>query len=236
MAPKLTDDATQYLPDELTLDALREAVQDCRGCDLWRHATQAVFGEGDESARMMLVGEVPGDREDREGRPFVGPAGRELDHALDEAGIERRDVYVTNAVKHFRFEERGKRRIHQKPDAGQIRACRPWLRAEIDVIRPEVLVVLGATAAKSLLGSGFRVMAERGRPVESDLAAVVIATIHPSAILRGRDDESRAGLRRMFTEDLRTAAQALTTRTSPARGREPRPTAARGGRSRARPA
>jgi uracil-DNA glycosylase family protein len=206
-------DASAFLPAELTLAALREAACGCRGCDLWEPATQTVFGEGGEGARMMLVGEVPGDREDREGRPFVGPAGRELDRALEVAGIDRDEVYVTNAVKHFRFEERGKRRIHQKPDAGQIRACRPWLRAEVDVIRPEALVVLGATAAKSLLGSGFRVMAERGRPVESDLAPIVVATIHPSAILRGRDDESRAELRAMFTDDLRVAAQQLATRT-----------------------
>ena len=158
---------------------------------------------------MMLVGEVPGDREDREGRPFVGPAGRELDRALEAVGIERGEVYVTNAVKHFRFEERGKRRIHQRPDAGQIRACRPWLRAEIDVIRPEALVVLGATAAKALLGNTFRLMAQRGQPLESDLAPIVVATIHPSAILRSRDDDARQAQREMFTEDLRVAVEAL---------------------------
>ncbi|HVL30964.1 MAG TPA: UdgX family uracil-DNA binding protein [Solirubrobacteraceae bacterium] len=229
---KQAADATPFLPAERTLAALREAACGCRGCDLWEPATQTVFGEGDEDARMMLVGEVPGDREDREGRPFVGPAGRELGRALELAGIDRDEVYVTNAVKHFRFEERGKRRIHQKPDAGQIRACRPWLRAEVDVVRPEALVVLGATAAKSLLGSGFRVMAERGRPLESELAPVVVATIHPSAILRGRDDESRQELRAMFTDDLRVAAEQLATR-APRRGREPRPTAARDDRSRA---
>ncbi|MCA1683298.1 MAG: UdgX family uracil-DNA binding protein [Actinobacteria bacterium] len=211
MASKHAADATSFLPERRTLEALREAAPGCRGCDLWRPATQTVFGEGSDDARMMLVGEVPGDREDREGRPFVGPAGRELDRALDEAGIERRDVYVTNAVKHFRFDERGKRRIHSKPDAGQIRACRPWLRAEIDVIRPEAVVLLGATAAKSLLGSQFRLMAERGRPLESDIAPVVLATIHPSAILRGRDDESRRDLRRMLTDDLAAAAEALAS-------------------------
>jgi uracil-DNA glycosylase len=228
-----TADASAYLPHEHSLAALREAAGGCRGCDLWEPATQTVFGEGGEDARMMIVGEVPGDREDLAGRPFVGPAGRELDRALELAGIDRDEVYVTNAVKHFRFEERGKRRIHQKPDAGQIRACRPWLRAEIDVIRPAALVVLGATAAKSLLGSSFRVMAERGRPLDSDLAPVVVATIHPSAILRGRDDESRRDLREMFTGDLRIAADELATRT-PRRARAPRPTAARDGRSRAR--
>jgi DNA polymerase len=158
---------------------------------------------------MMLVGEVPGDREDREGRPFVGPAGRELDRAFEAVGISRTDVYLTNAVKHFRFEERGRRRIHQRPDAGQIRACRPWLRAEIDVIRPEAIVVLGATAAKSLLGNAFRLMAQRGQPLESDLAPIVVATIHPSAILRARDDDARQAQRRMFTEDLRVAVEAL---------------------------
>jgi uracil-DNA glycosylase family protein len=202
-------DASPFLPEERTLEALREAACSCRGCDLWRPATQTVFGEGREDARMMLVGEGPGDREDREGRPFVGPAGRELGRALEAAGIERGEVYLTNAVKHFRFEERGKRRIHQRPDAGQIRACRPWLLEEIDVVAPEAIVVLGATAAKSLLGSTFRLMAQRGRQLESDLAPIVVATIHPSAILRARDDEARQAQRELFTEDLRVAAEAL---------------------------
>jgi DNA polymerase len=209
MAAKEPEDATPFLPEERSLQALRAAAAGCRGCELYRCATQTVFGEGGERARMMLVGEVPGDREDRAGRPFVGPAGRELDRALEAAGIDRDDAYVTNAVKHFRFQERGKRRIHQKPDAGQIRACRPWLRAEIDLVRPEALVLLGATAAKSLLGSSFRLMAERGQPLECDLAPVVLATIHPSAILRGRDDEARHDLRETFTADLRTAAEAV---------------------------
>jgi uracil-DNA glycosylase family protein len=202
-------DASAFLPAELTLDALREAACSCRGCDLWEPATQTVFGEGPDDAPMMLVGEVPGDREDREGHPFVGPAGRELDRALETVGIKRAEVYVTNAVKHFRFEERGKRRIHQRPDAGQIRACRPWLRAEIDVIHPEALVVLGATAAKSLLGNSFRLMRERGRPLESDVAPIVVATIHPSAILRARDDDARQAQRELFIEDLRVAVEAL---------------------------
>ena len=205
-------DATPFLPERRTLDALRDAASGCRGCDLWEPATQTVFGEGPQDATFVLVGEVPGDREDREGRPFVGPAGRELDNALEAAGIDRAEAYVTNAVKHFRFEERGKRRIHQKPDAKQIKACRPWLAAELDVLRPEVLVLLGATAAKSLLGSGFKLMAERGRPLDSDLARVVIATIHPSSILRGRDGEARQTQRDMLIEDLRVAAQTLAKR------------------------
>jgi DNA polymerase len=206
---KSDGDATPFLPAERTLEALREAARSCRGCDLWQRATQTVFGEGPEDARMMLVGEVPGDREDREGRPFVGPAGRELDRALEAAGIERADVYLTNAVKHFRFEERGRRRIHQRPDARQIRACRPWLRAEIDVIRPEAIVILGATAGKTLLGTTFRLMAQRGRPLEIDLAPIVVATIHPSAILRARDDDGRQKQRELLTEDLRVAVEAL---------------------------
>jgi uracil-DNA glycosylase len=202
-------DASAFIPDQASLRTLREAAAGCRGCELWRPATQVVFGEGSQDARMCFVGEAPGDREDREGHPFVGPAGRELDKALAAVGIDRSEVYVTNAVKHFKFEERGKRRIHQRPDAQQIKACRPWLRAELDVVQPEVLVVLGATAAKSLLGSTFRLMAQRGQPVESDLAPFVVATIHPSAILRGSDSASREAQRELFTEDLRVAASAL---------------------------
>ncbi|HEV2061165.1 MAG TPA: UdgX family uracil-DNA binding protein [Solirubrobacteraceae bacterium] len=202
-------DATPFLPQRRTLDALRDAAAGCRGCDLWEPATQTVFGEGPKDATFVFVGEVPGDREDREGRPFVGPAGRELDGALAAAGIDRAETYVTNAVKHFRFEERGKRRIHQKPDAKQIKACRPWLLAELDLLRPEALVILGATAAKSLLGSSFKLMAEHGRPLDSELAPVVVATIHPSSILRGRDGESRQAQRDILVEDLRVAAQTL---------------------------
>jgi DNA polymerase len=201
-------DASAFLPEQASLASLRRAAADCHGCDLWRGTTQTVFGEGPRKARMMLVGEAPGDREDREGHPFVGPAGRELDRALAAVGIDRSKVYVTNAVKHFRFEERGKRRIHQRPDAKQIKACRPWLHAELDVVRPEVLVVLGATAAKALLGNAFRLMAQRGQPLESDLAPVVVATIHPSAILRGSDSDAREAQRELFTEDLRVAAEA----------------------------
>ena len=214
MASEPPYDATPFIPPRPTLEALREAACDCRGCDLWEPATQTVFGEGREDASMVLVGEVPGDREDRAGRPFVGPAGRELDKALAAVGVDRSDVYITNAVKHFRFEERGKRRIHQRPDAKQIKACHPWLRAELDVIAPEALVILGATAGKALLGSSFALMRERGKRLDSDLAPVVVATIHPSAILRGSDSATRQAQRDMFTEDLRVAASALLAQRS----------------------
>jgi uracil-DNA glycosylase len=204
-------DAGEFLPPRLSLKALREAAARCRGCDLYKDATQTVFGEGRKSSRTMLVGETPGDREDREGHPFVGPAGRELDKALERAGIDRADVYLTNAVKHFRFEERGKRRIHQRPDARHIRACHPWLEAELRVIRPEALIVMGAVAAKALLGNAFKVTEERGRLLESDLAPIVVATIHPSAILRERDDEGRKRQREAFTRDLEVAADAIAS-------------------------
>jgi uracil-DNA glycosylase family protein len=208
----MTDDATPFLPARESLKALREAAACCRGCDLYENATQTVFGEGRKAAKAMFVGETPGDREDREGRPFVGPAGRELDKALARVGIDRADAYVTNAVKHFKFSERGKRRIHQRPDARQIRACRPWLDAELRVIGPEALIVLGAIAAKALLGSAFKVTEERGRLLDSDLAPIVLATIHPSAILRERDDEGRHRQREAFTSDLRVAAEAMRAR------------------------
>ena len=202
-------DASAFLPEQVSLESLRRAASDCHGCDLWRGTTQTVFGEGPQDARVMLVGEAPGDREDREGHPFVGPAGRELDKALAAVGIDRDEVYVTNAVKHFKFQERGKRRIHQRPDAKQIKACRPWLYAELDVVRPEVLVVLGATAAKALLGNAFRLMAQRGQPLESELAPVVLATIHPSAILRRDDAEERRAEMSAFVADLRRVATRL---------------------------
>jgi uracil-DNA glycosylase len=202
-------DATPFLPERESLKALREAAADCRGCDLWRDATQTVFGEGAKRARVMIVGETPGDREDREGRPFVGPAGRELDKALEAAGIDRDEVYVTNAVKHFRFEERGKRRIHQRPDARQVRACSPWLRAELRQVKPDALIVMGATAAKALLGNAFRVTQHRGELLDSPLAPLVTATIHPSAILRAPGDEARQAERRAFTEDITMAAKAM---------------------------
>jgi uracil-DNA glycosylase len=203
------NDATPFLPEKRTLEALREAAPGCRGCHLWRGATQTVFGEGLKRSRVMLVGEQPGDKEDRAGRPFVGPAGKELDRGLEAAGIPRDDAYVTNVVKHFKFEERGNRRIHQTPKRFEIEACKPWLAEELRIVEPEALVFLGATAAKALLGSSFRVTQHRGELLESDLAPTVAATIHPSAILRQRDDASRQAERMAFAEDLRVVAQAL---------------------------
>ena len=203
------NDATPFLPERRTLSALREAAKGCRGCHLWRHATQTVFGEGLKRARVMFVGEQPGDKEDLAGKPFVGPAGRELDKGLEAAGIPRDEAYVTNVVKHFKFVERGRRRIHQTPKRFEIDACRPWLDEELRVVRPEALVLLGATAAKALLGSSFRLTRHRGELLESELAPVVTATIHPSAILRQRDDASRAAEREAFAEDLRVVARAL---------------------------
>ena len=196
--------AESFLPKRLTLPALREAVQHCRGCPLYANATQAVFGEGRQSARVMLVGEQPGDQEDRAGAPFVGPAGQLLDRALDEAGIDRKETYVTNAVKHFKWKARGQRRIHDKPSWSEQLACRPWLDAELAVVQPEVLILLGATAAQTLLGRGFRVTRDRGRLPQSDLAKVVIATIHPSAILRSRD---RDEMFRSLVDDLALASR-----------------------------
>jgi uracil-DNA glycosylase len=205
------NDATPFLPQRASLKALKEAARECRGCQLWRPATQTVFGEGRKSSRLMLVGEQPGDREDLAGKPFVGPASRELDRGLEAAGIERRDAYLTNVVKHFRFEERGRRRIHQTPRRFEVEACMPWLRAELDVVKPEALVLLGAVAAKALLGSSFKVTQRRGELLDSDLAPIVSATIHPSAILRERDDASRAREREAFARDLRAVAEALAT-------------------------
>ncbi len=202
------NDATPFLPQRRSLRSLRTAAAGCHGCHLWRHATQTVFGEGLKRSRLMLVGEMPGDREDRQGRPFVGPAGRELDRALVEVGIDRDEVYVTNAVKHFAFEERGKRRLHRTPKRFEVEACRPWLDAELAVVQPEILVLLGATAGKALLGSAFKLGPVRGRPIESDLAPFVSATIHPSAILRQRDDAQRHAERLAFTRDLDRIAAA----------------------------
>jgi len=204
------NDATSWLPERRSLAALREAAANCEGCHLHRNATQTVFGEGRAGARIMFVGEMAGDREDREGRPFVGPAGRELTAALEAVGIDRDEAYVTNVVKHFSFTERGRRRIHQTPKRFEIEACRPWLDEELRVVGPEVLVTLGATAGKALFGSGFRVTRERGRPVESELAPLVTATIHPSSILRQRSDEERLAERHAFSEDLRVVADALS--------------------------
>jgi DNA polymerase len=191
------------------MKALREAAAGCRGCHLWRPATQTVFGEGRKSSRLMLVGEQPGDREDLAGKPFVGPAGRELDRGLEAAGIERRDAYLTNVVKHFKFEERGRRRIHQTPKRFEIDACVPWLEAELEVVKPEAIVLLGAVAAKALLGSSFKVTQHRGELLDSELAPIVSATIHPSSILRQRDDAARAAEREAFVEDLRAVVAAL---------------------------
>jgi DNA polymerase len=195
------------------LDALAAAAADCRNCDLWRDATQTVFGEGRPDAPMMLIGEQPGDQEDRAGRPFVGPAGRLLDEALAEAGIDRDAVYVTNAVKHFKWKARGKRRIHQKPTWGEVGACRPWLDGELEAVRPDVLVLLGATAAQSLLGRTFRVTQSRGEPIEdTGLARYAVATLHPSAVLRERDDDARHAARQLLVGDLRAAASLLRAR------------------------
>jgi DNA polymerase len=203
------NDATPFLPERRSLKALREAAAGCRGCHLWRHATQTVFGEGRKSARVILVGEQPGDKEDQAGRPFVGPAGRELDRGLEAAGIDRSDAYLTNVVKHFKFEERGRRRIHQTPKRFEVDACRQWLEEELRYLKPEVVVLLGATAAKALLGSSFRVTQHRGEFLDSDLAPLVTATIHPSAILRAPDDRARQEEREAFADDLRVVAQAL---------------------------
>jgi uracil-DNA glycosylase len=203
------NDATPFLPERSNLTALRSAAAGCRGCHLWRGATQTVFGDGRKGARVMLVGEQPGDKEDRAGEPFVGPAGRELDRGLEAAGIDRADAYVTNVVKHFKFEERGKRRIHKTPKRFEIEACKPWLQEELKVVKPEAVVLLGATAAKALLGSSFRVTQHRGELLDSELAGFVTATIHPSAILRGPDEASRQEERAAFAEDLRVVADAL---------------------------
>jgi uracil-DNA glycosylase family protein len=200
--------AVDLVPERATLPTLRSAAAGCQACRLWRDATQTVFGEGTRSSEVMMVGEQPGDREDLAGKPFVGPAGRLLDQALEEAGIDRNDVYVTNVVKHFKFTRKGKRRIHKKPAADEIAACRPWLEAELDVVKPRVLVALGATAAQALLGRTFRVTQQRGQFVESTLAPRVTATIHPSAILRA-DDEDRPEEMRHFVEDLKVVAREL---------------------------
>jgi DNA polymerase len=205
------NDATPFLPERLSLKALREAAAGCRGCHLWRGATQTVFGEGRKGSRVMLVGEMAGDREDREGKPFVGPAGRELDEALVAVGIDRSEAYVTNVVKHFKFEERGKRRIHQTPKRFEVEACRPWFDAELEVVAPEALIVLGATAGKALFGSSFRVTRQRGELLDSELAPIVSATIHPSAILRAPDATTRQEEREAFRADLANVVKALET-------------------------
>jgi uracil-DNA glycosylase len=208
------NDATPFLPERRSLGALREAARSCHGCHLWRAATQTVFGQGLRRSRLMFIGEMAGDREDRAGEPFVGPAGRELDRALRELEIERTEAYVTNVVKHFKFEERGKRRIHKKPGRLEVAACRPWLDAEIDLIRPAGVVLLGTTAAQAVLGPSFRLRDGRGRLLESDIAPLVLATIHPSAILRAPDDRTRQDERRAFTADIGTLWHALGRRAA----------------------
>ena len=204
-----TDSAADLIPNRPTIDTLRAVSQDCRACDLWRRATRTVFGEGARKAELLLVGEQPGNDEDLSGHPFVGPAGKLLDRALVDAGIDRAAVYVTNVVKHFKWEPRGKRRIHKKPSASEIAACRPWLDTEIELVKPRAIVCLGATAAQALLGRQFKVTAHRGEFVPSTLAPLVVATVHPSSILRAPDDESRHLEMKRFTDDLRTVARAL---------------------------
>lgn len=207
-------DATPFLPatPEPSLAELQQAAARCQGCDLYQLGTQTVFGEGPPRAEVMFVGEQPGDQEDRAGKPFVGPAGRLLDDALDEVGIDRSRVYVTNAVKHFKWTGKGKRRIHSKPNAREIRACRPWLDAELEDVEPRVIVVLGATAAQALLGASFRVTQQRGKPLENTgLAEYVLATVHPASVLRAPDPETREQEQRAFVEDLRTVKRLLSS-------------------------
>ena len=200
------------IPNKLTLPALRAAAAGCKACHLWKLGTQTVFGEGSATARVMMVGEQPGDKEDLQGRPFVGPAGAVLDKALAAAAIERKDVYVTNIVKHFKWEPRGKRRLHKTPNALEISACRPWLDAEIKAVKPEVVVLLGATAAQGILGSQFRVTKQRGQWLDSSIAPLVMATAHPSSILRAPDDDARHEEMRKFVADLKKVAAQLQQR------------------------
>jgi len=214
MAPEQLglDTAAPFVPDRPTLPKLRAAAAGCTACHLYKLGTQTVFGEGSADADVVFVGEQPGDQEDLAGRPFVGPAGRVLDEGLAAAGIDRSQVYVTNAVKHFKWEPRGKRRIHQKPNWAEMTACRPWLEAELQVVQPDVLVCLGATAAQSLLGRQFRVTKMRGVPVESELAPNVVATVHPSSILRAPDEAARQEAMRDFIRDLKGVAKLLKSR------------------------
>jgi DNA polymerase len=204
-----TTSAAEFIPDSRSLRTLRAAAADCRGCPLWEDATHTVFGEGPRKAKLMLVGEQPGDREDVEGEPFVGPAGRVLAEALDVAGIERGDVYLTNAVKHFKWRPQGKRRLHQTPRVGEIEACRPWLEAELEAVRPVGLLALGATAGRSLFGPKVRVGKDRGRLLDSELAPLAALTLHPSAVLRLRDHDEREEAAATLVEDLRMVATAV---------------------------
>jgi uracil-DNA glycosylase len=200
---------SELLPERPTLPSVRAIAANCKACNLYKRATQTVFGEGPRRARVMLVGEQPGDAEDVAGHPFVGPAGKLLDTALEQAGIDRREVYVTNVVKHFKWEPRGKRRIHARPNAAEIAACRAWLETEISLIKPHVLICLGATAAQALLGKSFKVSKQRGDIVESTLAPIVTATVHPSSILRATDDEARREEMRRFVQDLKKIAREI---------------------------
>ncbi len=204
-----SDTAARFIPPKPSLPKLKNAAAGCTACPLWKSGTQTVFGEGRPTAKVIFVGEQPGNDEDLAGKPFVGPAGKFLDTCLEEAGINRDEVYVTNAVKHFKWEPKGKRRIHKKPNAREIAACRPWLDAEIDLLKPRVLVCLGATAAQALLGKDFRVSQQRGQFIESELAEHVIATVHPSSILRAPDDETRRLERARFVDDLKKIAKVL---------------------------
>ena len=209
MPKRIQNTAASLIPDDPTIPKLRATAANCKACDLWKLGTQTVFGEGNSKARVMLVGEQPGDQEDIQGHPLVGPAGKILDKALEEAGIDRKEVYVTNVVKHFKWEPRGKRRIHQKPNAREIAACRPWLEAELRLVRPKLLVVLGATAGQAIFGPSFRVTRERGKLLSSKLAPKVVATVHPSSLLRQPDEESREREYKLFVADLRAAVKAL---------------------------
>ena len=201
--PPVEGGAAPFVPHTTSLRVLAEAAQECRGCDLYKHATQAVLGEGRRTARIMLIGEQPGDQEDLQGHPFVGPAGGVLDRALAEAGLPRDAVFMTNAVKHFKWEPRGKRRIHKKPRISEIRACRPWLEAELRVVKPTVVVCLGASAAQAIFGPQFKLMQQRGKLLASDVSPVTIATIHPSAVLRAPDESARKAAFAMLVKDLR---------------------------------
>ena len=201
--------AAEFIPPKPTLTQLREISMGCTACDLYKLGTQTVFGEGIKESRLILVGEQPGDQEDKAGQPFVGPAGRLLDDALEQVGIDRREVYVTNVVKHFKWEVRGKRRIHKKPNASEVRACKPWLEAEIGVVKPEIVVALGATAAQALLGSSFRVTQHRSEFVEWELEPMITATVHPSSILRAPDDETRKREMTSFVADLTFVARSM---------------------------
>jgi uracil-DNA glycosylase len=201
--------ARPFVPVRPTLATAKAAAADCRGCDLWRRATQTVFGAGPAHATVVLVGEQPGDEEDRTGKPFVGPAGRVLDRALEAAGIDRSKVYVTNAVKHFSWEPRGKRRIHKKPRMSEVTACRPWIETELALLKPRAVVCLGATATVALLGSSVKVMRDRGKLLESTLAPIVMTTVHPSSILRTRTEDERTAAMNAFVDDLRMLASRL---------------------------